>query len=350
MRRVVVGMSGGVDSSVAALLLQRQGYEVIGVTLHLWDYVKDGHAGRCCAPEDQYDAARVAERLGIAHYTFDRRALFQAKVVDPFVDTYRAGRTPSPCVRCNESVKLGPMFEIARRLGAERVATGHYARVAVEGGEVVLRAAVDGHKDQSYFLWVAPEEALRALELPLGGLTKPEARALAAAAGFVNAAKPDSSDLCFVEGGRHASFVAARSPEGLAAGPIETVTGEVIGHHDGIHQFTPGQRKGTGAGGPARYVLRVIASRNAVVVGTADEATQSYCEVGELRWLTAQPVDAVTARIRYRHTGVKARVEVLEGGRARLHFSEPQRGVAPGQAAAFYVGDRVVGGGFIDQA
>ncbi len=226
-QRIVVGMSGGVDSSVAALLLREQGWSVIGVTLHLWDYAKEGHAGRCCAPEDQYDAARVCASLGVPHYTFDRRELFREKVVDRFVSDYASGLTPSPCVRCNESVKLGPLYEIGRRLGASHVATGHYARIEREGDGVRLRAARDREKDQSYFLWPAPLEALRALVLPLGEMTKPEAREDAERAGLTNASKPDSTDLCFVEGDNYASFVekhasapaASRSPSRRPTAP-----------------------------------------------------------------------------------------------------------------------------------
>lgn len=345
MNRVVVGMSGGVDSSAAAALLREQGWEVIGVTLHLWDYVREGHAGRCCAPEDQYDAARVCAALGVPHYTFDRRALFQEAVVDRFVRDYAAGRTPSPCVRCNESVKLGPLHEIARRLGATHVATGHYARVEADGAHVALRVARDRDRDQSYFLWPAPAESLRALVLPLGGLTKPEARQAAARHGLLNAEKPDSTDLCFVEGGAYADFVAARSAP--RPGPIETVDGRVVGAHEGVHGFTVGQRRGVGAAGAPRYVLRIVPERDAVVVGDADEATARTVRVEHPRWLTRDRPDAVTVKLRYRHPGVAATVTAADGESLSLALATPQRGVAPGQAAVLYVGDRVVAGGWI---
>ncbi len=344
-QRIVVGMSGGVDSSVAALLLREQGWDVVGVTLHLWDYEREGHAGRCCAPEDQYDAARVCAALGVAHYTFDRRALFREKVVDRFVRDYAEGRTPSPCVRCNESVKLGPLYEIGRRLGASHVATGHYARVERDGDGVRLRAATDRDRDQSYFLWPAPREALRALVLPLGAMTKPEARAAAARAGLSIASKPDSTDLCFVEGGDYASFVERRAA--VRPGPIETVEGRVVGEHGGVHAFTVGQRRGVGAGGAARYVLRIVPERAAVIVGGADEALSRDVRVEGLRWLSRDVPDRVTVRLRYRHPGVAARVERVEGDRAWLSLEAPQRGVAPGQAAVMYDGDRVVGGAWI---
>lgn len=347
MKRVVVGMSGGVDSSAAALLLQEAGWEVVGVTLHLWDYVQEGHAGRCCAPEDQYDAARVCEALGIAHYTFDRKALFKARVVDRFVADYAAGRTPSPCVRCNESVKLGPLLEIARRLGASHVATGHYARVEADGDGVSLRVGIDARKDQSYFLWASPPEALQALVLPLGEMTKDQVRAVAARAGLANAAKPDSTDLCFVEGGSYADFIARHLPGPTRPGPIESPDGTPLGTHEGIHRFTVGQRRGVGAGGVPRYVLRIVADRGAVVVGDAAEASRVGAEVEEFRWLSALRPEQVMARLRYRHPGVEARVIDRGPGRVGLEFAAPQRGVAPGQAAVLYVGDRVVGGGYI---
>lgn len=345
-KRIVMGMSGGVDSSVAAAVLQREGWEVIGVTLHLWDYVREGHEGRCCAPEDQYDAARVCALLDIPHYTFDRRALFREAVVDRFVDDYAAGRTPSPCVRCNESVKLGPLLSIAEALGADRVATGHYARIEGAGDALTLRAAVDPAKDQSYFLWAAPREALERSLFPLGGLSKPEVRELARGIGLPNADKPDSTDLCFIEGGRYAEFVAARAPQAARPGVIEDLQGRAVGSHEGVHQFTVGQRRGVGAGGVPKYVLKIIPERDVVVIGDAVESRATGATLSEVRWLCAEPPARVRARLRYRHEGVFAEV-LREGADVSLRFEEPQRGVAPGQAAVLYDGDRVVGGGWI---
>ncbi len=339
-------MSGGVDSSAAAALLLEQGHEVIGVTLHLWDYQREGHAGRCCAPEDQYDARRVCDHLGIAHYTFDRRALFRDRVVDPFIASYRAGVTPSPCVHCNEHVKLGPLWTLAQRLGADRVASGHYARVRREGDEVVLERAVDRERDQSYFLFVAPPEALARLELPLGGLRKPEVRAFLAARGVPTADKPDSTDLCFVEGEDYGSWVEGHGVD-PRPGPIETPDGALLGTHNGLHRFTVGQRKGIpGVDGVARYVLRVVPERAAVIVATAAESVYSEVRVSEARWLVRTPPERVHVKLRYRHAGVGARVRAVTDG-LTLTLDEPTRGVAPGQAAVFYVDERVVGGGFI---
>jgi tRNA-specific 2-thiouridylase len=350
MGRIVVGMSGGVDSSVAAALLAESGHEVIGVTLHLWDYVREGHEGRCCAPEDQYDARRVCDQLGIAHYTFDRREMFKAAVVDRFVDDYLSGKTPSPCVRCNESVKLGPLLAIAHRLGADRIATGHYARISASPREVVLRAARDEARDQSYFLFAAPREALSALELPLAELTKDEVRRHGVRFGLANAAKPDSTDLCFVEGSDYAAWVDAHRPADRALpseGPLETVDGRVVGQHSGVHRYTVGQRRGLGAvDGEPKYVLRIVTERNAVVIGSDDEARTDRVALLEPRWLVEEVPAEATARLRYRHAGVRAKIERGPDG-VSLALATPQRGAAPGQAAVLYDGDRVVGGGWI---
>jgi tRNA-uridine 2-sulfurtransferase len=341
-------MSGGVDSSVAAALLVDAGADVVGVTLHLWDYQAEGHAGRCCAPEDQYDARRVCDQLGIPHYTFDRRALFREAVVDRFVRDYAEGRTPSPCVRCNEHVKLGPLWAIAQRLGAARIATGHYARVELDGSGVCLWAADERVRDQSYFLFAAPLAALRALVLPLGGLTKEEVRAYAARRGLANAYKPDSTDLCFVEGQDYANWLEAHGGAAVARpGPVETPDGTVVGTHAGIQRFTVGQRRVVGAAGAARYVLRIVPERGAVVVGSAQQATVTRARLHEVRWLADTVPAEVTAKLRYKHPGVQARVESLGDGSVELVLAEPQRGVAPGQAAVLYYGARVIGGGFI---
>jgi tRNA-specific 2-thiouridylase len=348
MARIVVGMSGGVDSSAAAAMLAAQGHEVIGVTLHLWDYQREGHTGRCCAPEDQYDARRVCDQLGIAHYTFDRREVFRANVVEPFLRDYERGRTPSPCVRCNEHVKLGPLWTIAQRLGAEHVASGHYARVrSNERGEIVLERAVDLDRDQSYFLFVAPKEALARLILPLGTWKKPDVRAWMEKRGLFGAHKPDSTDLCFVEGQDYTEWVESHGVR-TQPGPIETPDGTVVGQHQGIHRYTVGQRKGIGGwDGTTRYVLRIVAERSAVIVGTAEECAQREVMLEEVRWLVDDPPEHAIVKLRYRHGGVRCTIERTSATRATLRLDQAQRGVAPGQAAVLYVGDRVVGGGFI---
>lgn len=351
MATLVVGMSGGVDSSVAAALLMEQGHKVIGVTLHLWDYERENHAGRCCAPEDQYDAKRVCDALGVPHYTFDRRELFRERVVGPFIDAYREGSTPSPCVQCNEHVKLGPLWTLARRLGADGVASGHYAQVEHEGESgVKLSVARDRDRDQSYFLFAAPVEALRALVLPLGAMTKPEVRAHGARLGLSVASKPDSTDLCFVEGQPYGDWLAAHGVK-ERPGAIENTKGETLGTHDGVHRFTVGQRKGLSiGGGPVRYVLRVVPERDAVVVGTEDEAYVERATVREMRWIAPVPPPdrEVNAKLRYRHGGVRVRVLATDSSdRVELELAAPQRGVAKGQAAVLYDGDRVLGGGYL---
>ncbi|MDP3279348.1 MAG: tRNA 2-thiouridine(34) synthase MnmA [Deltaproteobacteria bacterium] len=347
MARVVVGMSGGVDSSATAALLVDQGHEVIGVTLHLWDYERAGHAGRCCAPEDQYDARRVCEELGIAHYTFDRSELFREAVVDKFIEDYGAGLTPSPCVRCNEHVKLGPLWTIAQRLGATQVATGHYARISQDDSGIVLRQSVDLDKDQSYFLFVAPTEALSRLILPLGDRHKPDVRAYAKGRGLSRADKPDSTDLCFVEGRDYGDWLLDHGVKSVA-GAIETTDGRVLAKHDGVHRYTVGQRKGIpGVDGVIRYVLNVVPERGAVVVGTHEEALRHEVILEEVRWLMVRPPSELHAKLRYRHEGVAAHVETLSDTSVRLHLGAGQRGVARGQAAVLYDGDRVAGGGFI---
>ncbi len=349
MARIVVGMSGGADSSAAAAILRDEGHDVVGVTLHLWDYDAHRAKGRCCAPEDQHDARRVCDALGIPHFTFDRRWLFRERVVEPFIDGYLRGLTPSPCVRCNESVKLGPLWEIARRLGATQVATGHYAHIEVRDGEVVLERAHDADRDQSYFLFAAPLDALRSLVLPLGSREKPDVRSYLEHLGLSVARKPDSTDLCFVEGQDYAEWVAGHATQPLPPpGSIETTDGRTIGTHDGIHRYTVGQRRAVpGVDGRARYVLSVVPERNAVVVGTDVESRSATVHVGEVRWFVANPPTRVNAKLRYRHAGVEADVRCVAPGVVELQLDEPQRGVAPGQAAVLYVGDRVVGGGFI---
>ncbi|MGA2451613.1 MAG: tRNA 2-thiouridine(34) synthase MnmA [Polyangiaceae bacterium] len=354
--RILVAMSGGVDSSVAAARLREAGYDVVGATLHLWDYPDDpgqrGGHGRCCAPEDQYDARRVADKLGFPHFTFDRRELFARTVVDPFVEAYVGGETPSPCSVCNRTVKLAELFLIADRLGATRVATGHYARIVRESGHPPrLARGADHNKDQSYFLYSSPRAWLERLEFPLGPSTKVDVRAEAIARDLPGARKGESQELCFVGAGAHAyaDFVASHAP--TRPGPIVDDAGRVVGSHGGVHRFTIGQRKGVGiAVGRPAFVVRIDPYTATVQVGDemrllAQEATLGDVTLAEGVEL---PVRACV-RVRYRHSAVPALVEPSESG-ARVRFDEPVRAITRGQTAVFYDGDAVLGGGRIERA
>ena len=346
-------MSGGLDSAVAAARLLDDGLDVIGVTLHLWDYPEGAEPGRCCAPEDQYDARRVADQLGIPYFIFDRSELFRREVVDPFVDAYLDGRTPSPCVSCNRTVKLRELFELADRLDARFVATGHYGRVVRVGGRTELHRAVDRSKDQSYFLHVLRERELDRLLLPLGSLSKRAVREEAELRGLAVAGKGESQELCFVPTGRYDAFVDARADGRVRPGPIVDTSGRVVGRHDGLHRFTVGQRKGLGValGRPA-FVVGLEPTNSAVVVGFEDEVHGLGAVLTDRDWTLAPdvvlPLDAVV-QVRARHEGAAARVERIDGA-VVVRFVEPVRAVAPGQVAVLYVGDRVVGGATIQRA
>lgn len=346
-------MSGGVDSSVAAARLLSQGFDVVGVTLHLWDYPDTSERGRCCAPEDQYDARRVADHLGFPHYTFDRRELFQELVVDPFVDDYLAGRTPSPCVSCNRGVKLRQLLPIADRLGAAFVATGHYARVVRQGDRVELHRGRDARKDQSYFLHMLREDELSRLVLPLGDATKEEVRAEAVAARLPGATKGESQELCFVASGRYDAFVEDRAAGRIRPGPILGQDGKKVGEHGGVHRFTVGQRKGLGValGRPA-FVVGVDAATGAVTVGDEDALlADGALLAGDTFFANgAVPLGELTVQVRARHAGAPATIEPAEDGRFAVRFREPVRAVSPGQVAVAYLGTRVLGGGTIVSA
>lgn len=350
--RVLIAMSGGVDSSVGAARLVHAGYDVVGVTLHLWDYPDDGSVkSRCCAPEDIHDARRVADVLGIPHYAFDRRELFQREVVEPFVESYVDGETPSPCVRCNRGVKMHELLKLADRLGAERVATGHYARVVLESGRARLYRARDASKDQSYFLHMLPEAALRRLLFPLGEATKAEVRAEAMALELPGAHKGESQELCFVPNGRYDEFVRSRADGKLRPGNIVDQDGRVIGRHEGIHRFTLGQRKNLGVAlGERAYVTRIDQETHAIELGPASELMCREAELAELTLAddVALPL-AADVGVRYRGAPVAADIEPC-GTSARVRFREPVRAVVAGQYAVFYRGQRVLGGGLIRRA
>ena len=349
VRRVLVAMSGGVDSSVAAALLRDAGHDLVGVTLHLWDAEGDQQVGRCCAPEDRDDARRTCRHLGIPHYVLDEREAFQRHVVEPFVADYQAGRTPIPCVSCNRTVKLTYLAEVARRFGATHIATGHYARLerAPQGHLRLLRGR-DEDKDQSYFLFGLPQSTLERLLFPLGELTKSEAREAGRRLGVPNADKPESQELCFVPDGRINEFV-KRHGDPAPEGRIVDSEGALLGTHDGVAGFTRGQRRGLGlGGGGARYVLRIVPESAEVVVGDASELYAGDLRATNAHWIAGRPARPFQGevRIRYRHRGARADIVPHADG-FDVRFAEPQRAITPGQAAVVYRGDEVVGGGFI---
>jgi tRNA-uridine 2-sulfurtransferase len=348
--RLVVAMSGGVDSSAAAALLKEQGHEVLGITLRVWSYEGAARCGSCCSPDDIDDARAVADALGIPFYVANVEELFKEQVVQPFVRDYVQGRTPIPCVACNQRVKFDFLLRRARALGAS-LATGHYARIAEEGGRFQLRRARDAQKDQSYFLFTLGQAELRDLVFPVGELTKAEVREVARRHGLPTSQKPESMEICFVPDGDYAGFVEkVAGPQ--PPGEIVSADGKVLGQHGGVHRFTVGQRRGLNvSSSPERlYVQRVEAGSRRVVVGRAAEVERSRFEVLRPHWIqsAAPPPDRdVEVRIRHRHAGAPARVARATPERLEVELRTPARAVAPGQAVVFYEGDRVLGGGWI---
>jgi tRNA-specific 2-thiouridylase len=342
--RIVVAMSGGVDSSVVAALAARTGAEVIGVTLQLYDHgeaVK--RTGSCCAGQDIYDAKTVCDRLGIAHYVLDYESRFRSGVIDRFADEYAAGRTPVPCSLCNQGVKFVDLISFAKDLGADCLATGHYVRRVERGGRVELWKGRDPSRDQSYFLYGTTAEQLAYLRFPLGGLPKSEVRRLAAEEGLVTADKPDSQDICFVPDGDYASLVKKLRPETAAPGEIVHIDGRLLGTHEGVVHFTIGQRRGIEVGGQPEplYVVRIDPEEQRVVVGPRQALAVEAARVGGVNWLAEDQV-AVEAKVRS-----LARPVAGAWDGERLAFNTPEYGVAPGQSAVFYDGDRLLGGGTI---
>lgn len=340
-RRILVMMSGGVDSSVCAALLVEAGHDVVGVTLKLSPH-HDKAEGRCCTVSDASDARRVAAALGIPHYTLDLTAEFARDVVAPFRNGYLSARTPIPCLPCNHEIKFGVMLERARALGCDRVATGHYLHLTTDGDAVTVRRGRDADKDQSYFLCRVTREAFRRCLFPLGTLTKPEVRARAAALGLVTAHKPESQEICFVGKGDYRDFL-RRPPR---EGDIVNTRGQVLGRHQGYWNYTIGQRRGLGIAHAAPlYVVALDASHNRVVVGERHELAAPEVHGAELNLLADLAVgDRVEAQIRHQHAAAAAVITVLEGNRIALRFDEPQDAVTPGQALALYQGDRLLGG------
>jgi len=367
--RVLVGMSGGVDSSVGAYLLREQGYDVVGVTMKVWPQDCISRAeDKCCGPQAVVDARGVAHSLGIPHYVVDEADQFERTVIDYFASEYQAGRTPNPCVMCNEKLKFGNLWDKAEVLGCDYIATGHYAIIEHRNDHAVLRKGVDPRKDQSYFLFSLRQAQLRRALTPLGGMLKPQIREIAHSLGLKVADKADSQEICFVPGNDYKAFLRSRLGENeFHRGEIYDVDGNFLGQHDGLELFTIGQRKGLPGGSVhPRYVIDLDAKTNRVIVGDADDLVCDQFEVDRVNWIadveaavpSRGPNDSaredtrpytleVTVKIRYSHPGTKATLTQLDNGRLRIRLHEPQRAVTPGQAAVFYEGDMVLGGGWI---
>lgn len=346
-KRIVVAMSGGVDSSVVAALAARSGAETIGVTLQLYDHgsaVK--RAGACCAGQDIRDARAVADKLGIAHYVFDHESQFRESVIDHFADEYMAGRTPIPCVRCNMGVKFTDLFRLARELGADCLATGHYVRRVEGASGAELHRAADPARDQSYFLFATTQHQLDYLRFPLGGMPKPHVRAIAQEMGLVVAMKPDSQDICFVPDGDYASVVRKIRPDAEVGGDIVHLDGRTLGQHKGLIHYTVGQRKGLEVGGQPvpLYVIRLDPASQRVIVGPRAALAVEAARIVDANWLADIGERPVMAKVRSMSRPVAAR---MDG--EWLRFESPEYGVAPGQAAVLYDGDRVLGGGWIEE-
>ncbi|MEC4817482.1 MAG: tRNA 2-thiouridine(34) synthase MnmA [Scytonema sp. PMC 1069.18] len=348
MNKVVVGLSGGVDSSTTAAILHNQGYEVIGLTLWLMK-----GKGQCCS-EGMIDAAYICEQLGVPHHVVDIRDVFQTNIVDYLVTGYSAGITPLPCSQCNKTVKFGPMLQYAREnLGCDRIATGHYARIQYDEatGRYHLLRAVDRNKDQSYFLYDLSQDLLAGSVFPLGEINKADTRRIAAEYGLKTADKPESQDLCLVEsnGSMRAFLDKYLAPH---KGDIVDTTGKVLGQHEGVHHYTIGQRKGLGIAAPEPlYVIALDAANNRVIVGDRTKATQPECSVGRVNWVSmAEPSSPIRAeaQIRYRSPAIPVTVIPLENSRVRIVFDEPQFSITPGQAAVWYDGEKLLGGGIIE--
>jgi tRNA-specific 2-thiouridylase len=358
-------MSGGVDSSVVAAMLAAEGHSVVGLTMQLWnqrrlpEIAADGATGRCCSLDDVYDARHVAGQIGIPYYVINFEEQFEEHVVRPFVSEYLAGRTPIPCTLCNNYVKFDKFFEMAEGVGAERVATGHYARIRFDEatGRWQMLRGVDPAKDQTYFLFGLTQDQLSRTMFPLGHLTKPEVRELARTLGLAVAEKNDSQEICFVPNGDYSAFMSAYLkergvPETATHGDIVTTTGRKVGEHEGVHRFTVGQRKGLGIAAPEPlYVIATDPSRQLVVVGGNDDLLRDRCGAAQVNWISiAPPAAPLRAEVKIRNKHSAAAATLLPDGpdRVEVVFDDPQRAVTPGQAAVFYADDVVLGGGWIE--
>jgi tRNA-specific 2-thiouridylase len=354
--RVVVAMSGGVDSSVAAALLKEQGYDVVGMMMRLWseETVAGGAHNRCCTPDQMADARRIAAKLDIPFYVLDTKEVFRNTIVEFFIDQHRQGVTPNPCLECNRQIRFHFLLQNALALDADYLATGHYARVAQgEDGRFVLKKGLDEHKDQSYVLSVLGQEQLSHALFPVGEYTKPEVRELAARFGLPTASKKDSQDLCFIGDNNYRRFLADYAPDVMTPGPIVRQNGEVIGQHNGLVNYTIGQRKGLGVNSQEPlYVVGINPQRNAVVVGTAEELGQTDLTAKRVNWVSgvvpSEPFQA-QVKIRYKARPVDAWVEPLPDNRMSIRFDQPLRDITPGQGAVVYNGDVVLGGGVIER-